>query len=137
VHAGPTYISGHISNVTFAGDWVMIMVDAGLPVSYPGTISRYVELKDDALQLFTHGIGVNRAFCALNQASRPAQILIATANDLEGPKQFGRLSKQMRSWWQQHYSPLTPPPYVPYDYTPASPPPTSESNIKTGTSPNY
>ena len=34
---GPTYVSGHISNVTYAGDWVMIMVDAGLPSNCTGT----------------------------------------------------------------------------------------------------
>jgi len=33
----PTYVSGHISNVTFAGDYVMIMVDAGLPDNCAGT----------------------------------------------------------------------------------------------------
>jgi hypothetical protein len=32
-----TYTSGHISNVTFADDYVMIMVDAGLPGNCAGT----------------------------------------------------------------------------------------------------
>jgi hypothetical protein len=32
-----TYVSGHISNVTFAGDYLMIMVDAGLPDNCVGT----------------------------------------------------------------------------------------------------
>src|SRR5678816_2052929 len=35
--AQPTYISGHINNVTFAGDQVLIMVDAGLPDNCVGT----------------------------------------------------------------------------------------------------
>ena len=34
---GPTYVSGHISNVTFDGDSVMIMVDVGLPDNCAGT----------------------------------------------------------------------------------------------------
>jgi hypothetical protein len=36
-HAGAGDISGHISNVTFASDFVMIMVDSGLPDNCAGT----------------------------------------------------------------------------------------------------
>src|SRR4029077_5700573 len=90
VASGPW--SSSIQNVTESGH-----------ISYPGTISRFVEQRGDSLNVFTHGIGVNRSYCALNQNSRPLQILIATANDVEGPKQFNMLSKQMRWWWQQHY----------------------------------
>jgi len=36
-YAQPTYLSGHISNVTFAGDEVLIMLDAGLPDNCVGT----------------------------------------------------------------------------------------------------
>lgn len=36
-HAGATHIHGRISNVTFAGDYVMIMIDAGLPDNCVGT----------------------------------------------------------------------------------------------------
>lgn len=36
-HAAATYIHGRISNVTFAGDYVMIMLDAGLPENCTGS----------------------------------------------------------------------------------------------------
>jgi hypothetical protein len=35
--AGPTFTTGHISNVTFIGEAVLIMVDAGLPDNCVGT----------------------------------------------------------------------------------------------------
>ncbi|MEO8018734.1 MAG: hypothetical protein ABI769_13040 [Pseudomonadota bacterium] len=42
--AEATYISGHISNVTFAGDFVMIMVDAGLPGNCAGTSYGWIKI---------------------------------------------------------------------------------------------
>jgi hypothetical protein len=37
VMAAPNYIQGRISNVTFAHDFVMVMVDSGLPENCVGT----------------------------------------------------------------------------------------------------
>ena len=36
-HAAATYQTGHISNVTFAGDSVWIMLDSGVPSNCSGT----------------------------------------------------------------------------------------------------
>lgn len=42
--AGPTYTSGHINNVTFAGNFVMIMTDAPLPDNCVGTSSGWLQI---------------------------------------------------------------------------------------------
>ena len=56
--AGPTYTSGHISNVTFAGDWVMIMVDAGLPDNCAGTSWGWMKIppENKAMSAFVIGL---------------------------------------------------------------------------------
>src|SRR5688572_10266376 len=94
--------SSAIQNVTESGH-----------ISYPGTISRFVEQRGNELHVFTHGIGINRARCALTESSRPWQLLIAAGNDAEGPKQFNQLSTQMRRWWMINYDPV---PTTPYPY---------------------
>jgi hypothetical protein len=40
--AGPNYVQGHISNVTFAGDSVLIMIDAGFPDNCANTPSGWM-----------------------------------------------------------------------------------------------
>lgn len=36
-HAGPDYLSGHISNVTFGANSVLVMLDTGLPDNCAGS----------------------------------------------------------------------------------------------------
>jgi hypothetical protein len=56
--AAPGYISGHISNVTFAGDWVMVMVDAGLPDNCAGTSWGWMKIppENKAMSAFVIGL---------------------------------------------------------------------------------
>jgi len=42
--AGPYYTSGHINNVTFAGNFVMIMTDAPLPDNCVGTSFGWMQI---------------------------------------------------------------------------------------------
>ena len=111
--------SSAIQNVTESGH-----------ISYPGTISRFVEQRGDELAVFTHGIGINRTRCALTEASRPWELLIAAGNDAEGPKQFNQLSVQMRRWWVVNYDPVSPD-YVPYSVQPTAIP--GQNNAKAST----
>lgn len=54
----PTYTSGHISNVTFAGNDVMIMVDAGLPGNCTGTSWGWMRIpaENQAMNAFVIGL---------------------------------------------------------------------------------
>lgn len=80
-------------------------VTTSVHVSYPGTISRYVWQRDGALNVFTHGIGINRGFCLLPVGYRQYQTVIGALNDMEGPKQFGQLDKQMIRYWNRNHGP--------------------------------
>ena len=92
VYADPW--AGAVQNVTTAAH-----------ISYPGTISRYVWPLDGTLSVFTHGIGINRGYCLLAMSYRPYQTVVGALNDMEGPKQFGQLSKEMRKYWNRNHGP--------------------------------
>jgi hypothetical protein len=53
-----SYTSGHINNVTFAGDFVMIMVDAGLPGNCAGTSWGWMKIppENKAMSAFVLGL---------------------------------------------------------------------------------
>lgn len=78
-------------------------------LSYPGTISRYIEQRDNGLYVFTHGIGINRAGVSASQCllqrSTPYNIFLGAQNDTSGPKAFKQLDKQMIKYWQRNFSP--------------------------------
>lgn len=74
-------------------------------VVYPGTISRYIELKDNTLYAFTHGVGINRAFCSLAPEARPYNIFLAAQNDANGPKAFKQLDRELIKYWKRNFSP--------------------------------
>ncbi|WP_161828211.1 hypothetical protein [Steroidobacter agaridevorans] len=74
-------------------------------ISYPGTISRYIEQKNNALHVFTHGTGLNRAKCTLGTENRAYNIFLAAQNDLHGPKAFKTLDKQIIRYWRRTYTP--------------------------------
>lgn len=74
-------------------------------ISYPGTISRYVEQKNNALYMFTHGIGINRAKCTLTNASAAYHIFLAKQNDQYGPGAFKTLDKQLIRYWRRNFTP--------------------------------
>jgi hypothetical protein len=42
--SGPTYISGRINNISFAHDYVMVMVDTGLPDNCVGTAYGWMKI---------------------------------------------------------------------------------------------
>jgi len=52
------YVSGHISNVTFAQDYVMIMVDSGLPDNCAGTAWGWMKVapENKAMTAFVIGL---------------------------------------------------------------------------------
>jgi hypothetical protein len=54
----PTYTSGHISNITFAGDEVLIMVDAGLPGNCTGASWGWMRIPpaNSAMNAFVIGL---------------------------------------------------------------------------------
>jgi hypothetical protein len=54
----PSHVSGHISNVTFVDDYVMIMVDAGLPGNCVGTSWGWMKipLASKAMAAFAVGL---------------------------------------------------------------------------------
>lgn len=54
----PTYTSGHISNVTFAGNDVLIMVDVGLPGNCTGTSWGWMRIppENHAMNAFVIGL---------------------------------------------------------------------------------
>jgi hypothetical protein len=54
----PAYVSGHISNVTFAGDSVMIMVDAGLPDNCAGTGWGWMKVPSESKYMSAFVIGL-------------------------------------------------------------------------------
>jgi hypothetical protein len=51
-------VTGHINNVTFAGDYVMIMVDAGLPGNCSGTSWGWMKIpaENKAMAAFVIGL---------------------------------------------------------------------------------
>jgi hypothetical protein len=55
---GQLHVSGHISNVTFTGDYVMIMVDAGLPGNCAGTSWGWMKIppENKAMNAFVIGL---------------------------------------------------------------------------------
>ncbi|HEU5134052.1 MAG TPA: hypothetical protein VFU13_02810 [Steroidobacteraceae bacterium] len=74
-------------------------------VVYPGTISRHISVKGDGIEVFTHGMGHNRAFCKLAVENRAMQAFIGRGNDINGPLAFGQLDHEMRKYWRQRYRP--------------------------------
>jgi hypothetical protein len=61
---------------------------------YPGTVSRIIVEKTDGVYIFTHGIGINRAFNTHYYKLRPVHIAIGCANDIFGEQAFKQLDKQ-------------------------------------------
>lgn len=74
-------------------------------IVYPGVISRYIDNDGtgDGVEVFTHGVGINRAFCTLLPAFRPTNMLLAWANDKFGPKAFKQLDREMIKYWDRNY----------------------------------
>lgn len=56
------------------------------------------------LQIFTHGIGINRLFCSnYNQPfDLPVQMIMGYSNDVFGAAAFRALDKQMKLQYQQN-----------------------------------
>jgi hypothetical protein len=53
-----TYVSGHISNVTFASDVVMIMVDAGLPDNCVGSGWGWMKISSEKKAMMAFVLGL-------------------------------------------------------------------------------
>ncbi|MGL6159609.1 hypothetical protein [Microbulbifer sp.] len=71
-------------------------------VVYPGTISRVIMNKGDALYSLTHGVGVNKAFCS-PYAFKPIHMLLGFSNDVFGAKAFNTLDSEMKKYWEENY----------------------------------
>lgn len=78
-------------------------------VVYPGTISRTIIQRGGTLNVFTHGIGINRLFCSVNStALEPwVQMIMGFSNDVFGAAAFRALDKEMKKYVLSH--PLGPP----------------------------
>ena len=53
-----SYTSGHLSNVTFADDYVMIMIDAGLPGNCAGTSWGWMKIPSNSKAMAAFVIGL-------------------------------------------------------------------------------
>ena len=56
--AEPNYLNGRISNVTFAGDEVLIMLDAGLPGNCAGTHYGWMRISPEYKSMTAFVIGL-------------------------------------------------------------------------------
>jgi len=58
IHAAPTYMSGRIVNISFAGDSIFIMLDTGLPDNCAGTPFGWMVIPSGAkaMQAFVVGL---------------------------------------------------------------------------------
>lgn len=56
--AQPTYVSGHISDVTFVWDYVLIRIDAGLPDNCAGTSYGWMKIpvENKSMNAFVVGL---------------------------------------------------------------------------------
>ncbi len=57
--AGPTYMTGHISNVTYVSDFVMIMLDTGLPDNCAGTSYGWMRIPPENKAMSAYVIGLS------------------------------------------------------------------------------
>lgn len=91
--ASPQFWQGGIQNVT-----------RPTHIVYPGTITRKIKQNGQWLQVFTHGIGINRTFCSnYNQPfDLPVQLIMGISNDVFGAAAFRALDVQMRLQHQDH-----------------------------------
>ena len=89
---------GRVTQVVLSGasNWPGAVQNITLPNHgvYPGTISRIIVEKSDGFYIFTHGIGLNRAFNTHHYKLRPIHILLGCANDVLGVEAFQQLDKQ-------------------------------------------
>nr|WP_298723021.1 hypothetical protein [uncultured Steroidobacter sp.] len=94
-----------------SGFWLDAVQNVTRPahVVYPGTISRTITQKAGALQVFTHGVGINRLFCTVNNTALEPfiQMIMGFSNDVFGAAAFRALDREMKRYYQDH--PLGPP----------------------------
>lgn len=90
------YWAEGVQNVTTPQHWV-----------YPGTIVRKMFQEGNSLYVRTHGMGVNRFWCAPANPADPAsygvlgvRMIIAFSNDHFGPVMFRTMDNEMRRHWR-------------------------------------
>ncbi len=97
------YAEGAIQNITERNHLV-----------FPGLIARKIFTNKKGLEVFTHGVGLNQAFCIPRVPGSPTNILIAYFNDRFGPKAFKQLDREMVKFYQTFMTvgapPADPPP---------------------------
>lgn len=70
---------------------------------YPGKVARHVQVKNGYVQVLSHGIGINRAFCPYLANLRPVHVVLGLFNDTLGEKAFKTLDKEMKRYWDAVY----------------------------------
>jgi hypothetical protein len=70
---------------------------------FPGLITRQVRPNAIGLEVFTHGVGLNRAFCFASLNFRPFHILIAYSNDRYGEKAFRQLDRVAARYYRRQF----------------------------------
>jgi hypothetical protein len=120
-YIAPPYFTGDKSNyvipaglisqktVTDTPPWVGAIQNITQPdhLVHPGTISRIVQGEADGVYVFTHGIGYNRARCALTENMRPINIIAGNQNDIHGRAAFAQLNIEMIRYWKRNYGGTT------------------------------
>lgn len=84
----PPFGTGAIQNVTQNNHMV-----------FPGTITRLVHQNGPWIDVVTHGIGINRAWCTHYSPKLPVQVIIAWSNDVFGAAAFRALDRQMKKFY--------------------------------------
>ena len=104
---GYRFVLGTIKQlpVTAPPIWVGAIQNFAQPthLMYPGTVSRKVVTKGVRIEVFTHGVGINRAFCSLLSDLRPVNIVLGFSNDVFGLMTFATLDLQVQKYLREHY----------------------------------
>ncbi len=87
----PPFGSGAIQNVTQDNHLV-----------FPGTITRIIRPLGPWMDVMTHGIGINRAFCTLYSPKIPVQVIAGWGNDVFGAEAFRALDEQMKDFFDDN-----------------------------------
>jgi hypothetical protein len=85
----PPFGSGAVQNVTQDNHLV-----------FPGAITRVIRPVGPWIDVFTHGVGINRAFCTLYSPKFPVQMIVGWSNDVFGAAAFRSLDKQMKKFFK-------------------------------------
>jgi hypothetical protein len=88
----PGFLQGGSQNITQSSHLV-----------FPGLITRKARLNSRGVEVFTHGLGLNRAFCTPRGQLTILNGIIAYSNDRLGPKAFRQLDREMIKYYRRRF----------------------------------